>query len=85
MWIDDRLQALVCFEPVGTVGGGTHLKAQEACIRLLTGTLDEVPSPELIARAIIAGVLAAEVSLLASLAEGSLVESHMKLNRKSCD
>ncbi|XP_055336797.1 3-hydroxy-3-methylglutaryl-coenzyme A reductase-like [Paramacrobiotus metropolitanus] len=73
-----------CLE-VGTVGGGTNLPAQAACLKLLNV---QGPSPmqpganaEKLARVICGAVLAAELSLLAALTSGDLIESHMRHNR----
>uniref|UniRef100_A0A1I8GMC7 3-hydroxy-3-methylglutaryl-coenzyme A reductase n=2 Tax=Macrostomum lignano TaxID=282301 RepID=A0A1I8GMC7_9PLAT len=67
-----------CLE-VGVVGGGTHLPTQRACLRLV-GLPEDQPAACL-AQVICAGVLCAEISLLAALANQELVASHMKLNR----
>ncbi|KAJ3688654.1 hypothetical protein LUZ61_017818 [Rhynchospora tenuis] len=75
-----------CIE-VGTVGGGTHLAAQAACLDLLGVKGASVDSPGANARrlaTIVAGaVLAGELSLMSALAAGQLVKSHMKYNRSS--
>ncbi|KAJ4778872.1 3-hydroxy-3-methylglutaryl coenzyme A reductase [Rhynchospora pubera] len=75
-----------CIE-VGTVGGGTHLSAQAACLDLLGVKGASVDSPGANARrlaTIVAGaVLAGELSLMSALAAGQLVKSHMKYNRSS--
>uniref|UniRef100_A0A7N0ZZT6 3-hydroxy-3-methylglutaryl coenzyme A reductase n=1 Tax=Kalanchoe fedtschenkoi TaxID=63787 RepID=A0A7N0ZZT6_KALFE len=74
---------------VGTVGGGTQLASQSACLNLLgvKGASKELPGAN--ARrlaAIVAGsVLAGELSLMSALAAGQLVNSHMKYNRSSRD
>lgn len=73
-----------CLE-VGTIGGGTALAAQRSCLSLLqldrniTGSDSDLTAARL-ARIVVATVLAAEVSLMASLAEGSLVDAHQTLN-----
>ncbi|CAD5173549.1 unnamed protein product [Musa acuminata subsp. malaccensis] len=70
---------------VGTVGGGTQLASQAACLDLLSVKGASLESPGANARrlaAIVAGaVLAGELSLLSALAAGQLVQSHMKYNR----
>lgn len=70
---------------VGTVGGGTHLPAQSACLDLLhvKGASEENPgrNAEKLAEVVCAGVLAGELSLMAALAAGHLTRSHMQLNR----
>nr|AID51437.1 3-hydroxy-3-methylglutaryl-coenzyme A reductase 2 [Astragalus membranaceus] len=74
---------------VGTVGGGTQLASQSACLNLLgvKGASKEAPganSRQL--AAIVAGsVLAGELSLMSAIAAGQLVKSHMKYNRSSKD
>ncbi|KAL9244916.1 hypothetical protein vseg_018630 [Gypsophila vaccaria] len=74
---------------VGTVGGGTQLASQSACLNLLgvKGANREAAGGN--ARqlaAIVAGsVLAGELSLMSAIAAGQLVKSHMKYNRSSRD
>jgi len=70
---------------VGTVGGGTVLPAQGACLEMLGG---RGPHPTLpgenasqLARIVCGTVLAGELSLMSALAAGHLVRSHMKHNR----
>lgn len=73
-----------CVE-VGTVGGGTGLSAQRACLDLLgvAGPNHEHPGENArkLARIISATVLAGEISLMSALASNHLVSAHMKLNR----
>jgi len=70
---------------VGTIGGGTHLPAQAACLELLgvRGASKENPgrNAEKLAEIVCAGVLAGELSLMAALSAGHLTRSHMQLNR----
>lgn len=99
---------------VGTVGGGTGLPAQSACLEMLGlrgivyinlislictlincrvfvlvclfitkgANLDEPgENSSRLARVICAAVLAGELSLMSSLAAGTLVQSHMTHNR----
>lgn len=70
---------------VGTIGGGTHLPTQHACLDLLgvAGSDEQLPGSKArkLSRIVCATVLAGELSLLASLAEGTLVTSHMNYNR----
>eukprot|EP00656_Telonema_subtile_P020363 TRINITY_DN21488_c0_g1_i3.p1 TRINITY_DN21488_c0_g1~~TRINITY_DN21488_c0_g1_i3.p1 ORF type:complete len:218 (-),score=78.17 TRINITY_DN21488_c0_g1_i3:90-743(-) len=70
---------------VGTVGGGTALPAQHACLKLL-GVQGAAAQPGAnatrLASVIAAAVLAGELSLLSALCSGDLVKSHLKLNRK---
>ncbi|KAF8405603.1 hypothetical protein HHK36_010510 [Tetracentron sinense] len=74
---------------VGTVGGGTQLASQSACLNLLgvKGASKESPgsNSRLLATIIAGSVLAGELSLMSALAAGQLVKSHMKYNRSSKD
>ena len=71
---------------VGTVGGGTHLAAQKACLTLLgvAGSADAPPGAHArqLAMVVAATVMAGELSLLSALTAGHLVKAHMALNRK---
>jgi hydroxymethylglutaryl-CoA reductase (NADPH) len=71
---------------VGTVGGGTHLPAQSSCLDILAARGAHPTNPgqnaQQLARAVAAGVLAGELSLMSALAAGHLVKSHMQHNRK---
>ena len=70
---------------VGTVGGGTGLPAQWACLEMLgvAGASEEAPGENAseLARVVAATVLAGEISLMSALASNHLVSAHMKLNR----
>jgi hydroxymethylglutaryl-CoA reductase (NADPH) len=72
---------------VGTVGGGTQLASQLACLNLLgvKGASSTVPgaNAQKLASIVAASVLAGELSLMSALAAGHLVKSHMKYNRSS--
>nr|KYP55030.1 3-hydroxy-3-methylglutaryl-coenzyme A reductase 1 [Cajanus cajan] len=74
---------------VGTVGGGTQLASQSACLNLLgvKGANKESPgaNSRLLATIIAGSVLAGELSLMSAIAAGQLVKSHMKYNRSSRD
>ncbi|GMJ11983.1 3-HYDROXY-3-METHYLGLUTARYL COA REDUCTASE 1, hydroxy methylglutaryl CoA reductase 1 [Hibiscus trionum] len=74
---------------VGTVGGGTQLASQSACLNLLgvKGASKELPgsNSRLLATIVAGSVLAGELSLMAAIASGQLVKSHMKYNRSSKD
>ncbi|XP_030446959.1 3-hydroxy-3-methylglutaryl-coenzyme A reductase 1 [Syzygium oleosum] len=74
---------------VGTVGGGTQLASQSACLNLLGVKGASKESPGANARrlaTIVAGaVLAGELSLMSAISAGQLVNSHMKYNRSSRD
>ncbi|PHT85076.1 3-hydroxy-3-methylglutaryl-coenzyme A reductase 1 [Capsicum annuum] len=77
-----------CIE-VGTVGGGTQLASQSACLNLLgvKGACRESPASNarLLAAIVAGSVLAGELSLMSAIASGQLVKSHMKYNRSSRD
>lgn len=62
---------------IGTIGGGTGLLTQTEA-RKITGATNSEELAEILG----AGVLAGELSLLASLSEGSLSRAHRKLGRK---
>ncbi|KAK3609120.1 hypothetical protein CHS0354_007798 [Potamilus streckersoni] len=72
---------------VGTVGGGTILPPQAACLKMLgvSGSSDLAPGENArkLAQIVCATVLASELSLMSALAAGHLVRSHLKHNRSS--
>nr|QJB23282.1 3-hydroxy-3-methylglutaryl coenzyme A reductase [Atractylodes lancea] len=74
---------------VGTVGGGTQLASQSACLNLLgvKGANKESAGSNArqLAKVVAAAVLAGELSLMSAIAAGQLVRSHMKYNRSSKD
>ncbi|WJX57637.1 3-hydroxy-3-methylglutaryl-coenzyme A reductase 1 [Trifolium repens] len=74
---------------VGTVGGGTQLASQSACLNLLgvKGASKETPgaNSRQLAAIVAASVLAGELSLMSAIAAEQLVKSHMKYNRSSKD
>ncbi|XP_075675048.1 3-hydroxy-3-methylglutaryl coenzyme A reductase 1 [Castanea sativa] len=74
---------------VGTIGGGTQLASQSACLNLLgvKGASKESPgsNSRLLATIVAGAVLAGELSLMSAIAAGQLVKSHMKYNRSSRD
>ncbi|KAK9164847.1 hypothetical protein Scep_000038 [Stephania cephalantha] len=74
---------------VGTVGGGTQLASQSACLNLLgvKGACKDSPgfNSRVLASVVAGAVLAGELSLMSALAAGQLVRSHMKYNRSSKD
>ncbi|KAL3618403.1 3-hydroxy-3-methylglutaryl-coenzyme A reductase 1 [Castilleja foliolosa] len=74
---------------VGTVGGGTQLASQSACLNLLgvKGASKESPgsNSQLLATIVAGSVLAGELSLMSAISAGQLVKSHMKYNRSSRD
>lgn len=61
---------------VGTLGGGTQLATQKEARSIM-----KVTTSQALAELIGAGVLAGELSLLASLSAGTLASSHKKLGR----
>ncbi|CAN4105421.1 unnamed protein product [Withania somnifera] len=74
---------------VGTVGGGTQLASQSACLNLLgvKGANREAPgsNARLLATIVAGSVLAGELSLMSAISAGQLVKSHMKYNRSAKD
>lgn len=69
---------------VGTVGGGTRLPSQKEALAILGifgGSRGQNASK--FAEVVGGAVLAGEISLLASLAEGSLASAHQKLAREN--
>ncbi|XP_060917854.1 3-hydroxy-3-methylglutaryl-coenzyme A reductase-like [Labrus mixtus] len=70
---------------LGTVGGGTNLTPQQACLQMLgvQGTSSDQPGENArqLARIVCGTVLAGELSLMAALAAGHLVKSHLTHNR----
>ncbi|KAK0090398.1 hypothetical protein PV325_000680 [Microctonus aethiopoides] len=72
---------------IGTVGGGTGLPAQGACLAMLgvKGAHEQEPGKNAskLARIVCATVLAGELSLMAALTAGHLVKSHLRHNRSS--
>ena len=70
---------------VGTIGGGTVLDPQSACLDLLgvRGAHPTHPGENArrLARIVAASVLAGELSLCSALAAGHLVQAHMTHNR----
>lgn len=61
---------------LGTVGGGTTLKIKQEALQIMG-----VKKSEELAEVVAGAVLAGELSLVASLAEGSLAKVHQKLGR----
>ncbi|XP_043094715.1 3-hydroxy-3-methylglutaryl-CoA reductase a isoform X2 [Puntigrus tetrazona] len=70
---------------LGTVGGGTNLPPQQACLQMLgvLGASQECPGENArqLAKVVCGTVLAGELSLMSALAAGHLVKSHMTHNR----
>ncbi|VDN23559.1 unnamed protein product [Gongylonema pulchrum] len=72
-----------CLE-VGTVGGGTVLPAQRACLQMLgCSPPTSVPGEcsTRLAEIVCATVMAGELSLMAAQCSNDLVRSHIRLNR----
>nr|GLL27307.1 3-hydroxy-3-methylglutaryl-coenzyme A reductase-like [Ipomoea trifida] len=72
---------------VGTVGGGTQLASQAACLNLLgvkgASKVEPGANSRRLASIIAGAVLAGELSLMSAIAAGQLVNSHMKFNRSN--
>ncbi|NOZ80161.1 MAG: hydroxymethylglutaryl-CoA reductase [DPANN group archaeon] len=69
---------------VGTVGGGTGLPGQHACLEMLGvagGGHPEGSNGRKLGEIIAAGVLAGEISLMAALSTRMLAAAHQRLNR----
>lgn len=71
---------------VGTVGGGTTLAAQHACLQVIgcagSNSMTAGKNADLLARSVCGSVLAGEISLIAALTSGDLMRAHEALNRK---
>lgn len=83
--IDERLYISVYLPDliIGTVGGGTNLPAQTEALKLLdVSGGNHGKNAAVFAEIIGAAILAGEISLLASLSEGSLASTHKRLARK---
>lgn len=79
---------LTCTMPsleVGTVGGGTGLPGQSACLGMLgvrgAHKTNPAENSKTLAKIICATVMAGELSLMAALVNSDLVKSHMRHNR----
>lgn len=79
---------LTCTMPsleVGTVGGGTGLPGQQACLDMLgvrgPHRTNPAENSKTLAKVICATVMAGELSLMAALVNSDLVKSHMRHNR----
>jgi hydroxymethylglutaryl-CoA reductase (NADPH) len=82
LWISCTMPSL----EVGTVGGGTSLAAQAACLSVVgcKGGSTEEPgrNAQKLAQVVAAATMAGELSLLSALAANTLVAAHMQHNRK---
>lgn len=65
---------------VGTVGGGTGLPSQRACLRLLR--MDGPGHAGALAEVIAAALLAGEISILAAICAGDFATAHARLARE---
>lgn len=81
LWISCTMPSI----EVGTVGGGTSLPAQAACLEVVGcrggGDIPGANSQKL-AHVVAAATMAGELSLMAALAANTLVQAHMQHNRK---
>ncbi|KAF5283386.1 hypothetical protein FQA39_LY04762 [Lamprigera yunnana] len=72
---------------IGTIGGGTILPAQGACLDILgvkgAHPVNPGENANQLARTVCGAVLAGELSLMAALTAGHIVKSHLKYNRSS--
>jgi hydroxymethylglutaryl-CoA reductase (NADPH) len=81
LWISCTMPSI----EVGTVGGGTSLDAQSACLKAIGckgGGVIPGDNAQRLAMVVAAAVMAGELSLLAALAANTLVAAHMQHNRK---
>jgi len=81
LWVSCTMPSI----EVGTVGGGTGLPAQAACLRAIGvkgGGEKPGQNAKQLAHVVAAATLAGELSLMAALASNSLVAAHMAHNRK---
>jgi hydroxymethylglutaryl-CoA reductase (NADPH) len=88
--VDGKDLFITCTMPsmeVGTIGGGTILGPQSACLKMLGVKGANSTSPgenaSTLARIVCGTVLAGELSLMSALAAGHLVRSHLKHNRSA--
>ncbi|KAG7367191.1 hydroxymethylglutaryl-coenzyme A reductase-domain containing protein [Nitzschia inconspicua] len=82
LWISCTMPSI----EVGTVGGGTSLEAQAACLEAIGckgGGNTPGENSKKLATVVAAATMAGELSLLAALAANTLVQAHMTHNRKS--
>eukprot|EP00529_Nitzschia_sp_RCC80_P016964 CAMPEP_0113516262 /NCGR_PEP_ID=MMETSP0014_2-20120614/41451_1 /TAXON_ID=2857 /ORGANISM="Nitzschia sp." /LENGTH=645 /DNA_ID=CAMNT_0000413019 /DNA_START=123 /DNA_END=2060 /DNA_ORIENTATION=+ /assembly_acc=CAM_ASM_000159 len=81
LWISCTMPSI----EVGTVGGGTSLPAQSACLEAIGckgGGATPGENAQKLATVVAAATMAGELSLLAALAANTLVQAHMQHNRK---
>ncbi|KAH8326708.1 hypothetical protein KR067_012167 [Drosophila pandora] len=90
-WVENNDDLyMTCTMPsleVGTVGGGTGLPGQSACLEMLGVRGAHATRPgdnaKKLAQIVCATVMAGELSLMAALVNSDLVKSHMRHNRSS--
>jgi hydroxymethylglutaryl-CoA reductase (NADPH) len=81
LWISCTMPSI----EVGTVGGGTSLEAQSACLEAIGckgGGATPGANAKKLATVVAAATMAGELSLLSALAANTLVQAHMTHNRK---
>merc|ERR1712194_10726 len=81
LWISCTMPSI----EVGTVGGGTSLPAQAACLEAIGcrgGASTPGANAKKLATVVAAATMAGELSLMAALAANTLVQAHMIHNRK---
>lgn len=81
LWISCTMPSI----EVGTVGGGTSLPAQSACLKMIGckgGGINPGDNAKQLAHVVAAATMAGELSLLAALSSNTLVQAHMQHNRK---
>mmetsp|Transcript_2373 Transcript_2373/g.3110 ORF Transcript_2373/g.3110 Transcript_2373/m.3110 type:complete len:639 (+) Transcript_2373:153-2069(+) len=82
LWISCTMPSI----EVGTVGGGTGLPAQAACLKAMgcQGGAADKPgaNAKQLAHVVASATMAGELSLMAALAANTLVQAHMQHNRK---
>jgi len=81
LWISCTMPSI----EVGTVGGGTGLPAQKACLKVIGcdgGGERPGKNARQLAHVVASATMAGELSLMAALAANTLVQAHMTHNRK---
>ncbi|KAM0676425.1 hypothetical protein GVAV_000391 [Gurleya vavrai] len=88
LYVSLWMPSIVC----GVIGGGTHLKPQNNFLQqfyledsdnfITDKILDKSIAPNYLALTVATAVLCGELSCMASMADNSLMNAHLKLNRK---
>jgi len=81
LWISCTMPSI----EVGTVGGGTGLPAQRACLKVIGcqgGGMTPGANSRQLAHVVASATMAGELSLMAALSANTLVQAHMQHNRK---